>query len=345
MLPTNLSVTVSPPGAGVVSAMVAPQNAGVVSADFERKMMAIVPPEGKVYERDTPLMLNATPAEGFAFTYWEGDRFSYWSSNSPSKVSSPKTWWLIMNSHKTIIAQFTEVSSPISEVTVSAVTESKADIRWVTPPEGYSQIEYGLTENYGSISNQSTGGKGHSYTLRKLKPEMIYHFRIIFVSNDGAEFISNDYVFTTRSVEELVSAVLYPVRTVSRGDSITHFGTALFNDSSQTLTVYKMQILNESHNIAYAISESGFIRAGSKQVLNEVPKIAEIWGDGEIPSGESLSMSAWVWTPPLIVEREDILDDILEWQVEWYCEAANGVEFTISGELSSFADFFNWVTK
>ncbi len=161
MMPTNLSIMVSPLGAGVISAMVAPQDAGVVSADFERQMMAIVPPEGKVYERDTPLMLNATPAEGFTFAYWGGDRFSYWASRVPSQVSSPKTWWLIMNYHKTIIAQFTEVSSPISEVTVSAVTESEADIGWATPPEGYSQVEYGPTENYGSISNRSEGGQGH----------------------------------------------------------------------------------------------------------------------------------------------------------------------------------------
>ncbi len=250
-----------------------------------------------------------------------------------------------MNNHKTIIAQFTEVSSPISEVTVSAVTESEADIRWVTPTEGYSQVEYGATENYGSISNRSEGGKGHSYTLRKLEPGMLYYFRIIFVSKDGDEFVSNDYIFTTRNIEELVSTALYPVRTVSTGDSITHLGSTLFNDSSQTITVYKMQILDESRNIQYGISKSGFIRAGSSQSYNEVPTIAETWGSGEVPSGEPLSMSGWVWTPPFIVSREYITDDILEWQVEWYCEAANGEKFTIKGEFSSFVDFLYWLTK
>lgn len=348
--PRNLNIIFSPPGAGVVSANVSWAPSKTIDplgnwVDYQPPANGVIPPQGTEYERNTRLILTATPAEGFTFAYWGGDRFSYWDSNFPSAVSSPTTWWLIMNHHKTIIAQFTEVSSPIAKVTVSAVTESEADIGWATPPEGYSQIEYGLTENYDSIGNRSEGGKGHSYKLRKLEPETLYHFRILFVSKDGAEFLSNDYVFTTRSVEDLVSAVLYPVRTVSTRDSITHFGSTLFNDSSQTITVYKMQILNESRNIAYAISESGFIRAGSKQVLNEVPKIAEIWGDGEIPSGESLSMSAWVWTPPLVVGREDILDDILEWRVEWYCEAANGERFTVRGEFSSFVDFFNWLTK
>jgi len=328
ILPTNLSIMVSPPGAGVVSVMVSPPGAsGVVSAE-QMRTLTIVPPEGNVYERNTPLMLKATPAEGFTFAYWGGDCFSYWNSDFPGAVSSPTTWWLIMNYHKTIIAQFTEVSSPISEVTVSAVTESEADIRWATPTEGYSQIEYGLTENYDSISNRSEGGQGHSYKLRKLEPKTLYHFRILFVSKDGAKFLSNDYVFTTRSFEELVSAVLYPVRTVSSRGIITHFGSTLFNDSSQTITVYKMEILDESSNVAYLISH----------YESEGTTIAETWGNGEVPSRKSLSMCGWV-NPPYKNE------DIVEWRVKWYCLDANGEEFTITGEFSSFVDFFNWLAK
>ncbi|MDP2864178.1 MAG: fibronectin type III domain-containing protein, partial [bacterium] len=228
----------------------------------------------------------------------------------------------------TIIAQFTKIPSPISEVTVSAVTESEADIEWTTSPEGYSQIEYGTTENYGSVSNRSEGGKGHSYKLRKLEPKTLYHFRILFVSKDGAEFLSNDYVFTTRSIEELVSAVLYPVRTVSSRGIITHFGSTLFNDSSQTITVYKMEILDESSNVAYLISH----------YESEGTTIAETWGNGEIPPRKSISMVGWV-NPPFKNE------DIVEWRVEWYCEAANGERFTITGKFSSFVDFFNWLTK
>ena len=337
--PRKLNIIVSPPGAGVVSTMVAPQGGGVIEEDFMKEAMTIVPPEGKAYERNTPLMLEATPNVGYSFAYWEGDRFSYWASNVWSAVCSSRTWWLIMNNDKVVIAQFTEISSPISEVTVSAVTESKADIRWVSPLEGYSQIEYGPTEKYGSTSNRSEGGKGHSYTLHELEPEMPYHFRIIFVSKEGAEFASNDYVFTTRSIEELVSAVLYPVRTVSTGDSITHFGSTLFNDSSQTITVYKMTILNEPYNTNYAITETGYFGGG------DCPSIMETWGSGEVISGESLSMSGWVWEPPFIASREYLMDDILEWQVEWYCEAANGEKFTVKDKFSSYADFFNWLTE
>lgn len=323
-----------------MSAMVAPLSGGVVSADYEKEMMTIVPPEGSVYERDTPLMLNATPAEGFTFAYWEGDRFDYWASNSPSKVSSPKSWWLILNRHKTIIAQFNEVSSPVSEVTVSAVTESEADIKWVTPPAGYSQIEYGTTEHYGSISNQIEGEERNSFILRKLEPETLYHFRIIFVSQGGVEYVSNDYIFTTRSIEDLVSAVLYPVRTVSTGALITHFGSTLFNDSSQAITVYEIKILDESSSIVYGISESGSMKMGSLGHYSEVPTIEETLGRERIETGDSLSMSAWVWEPPL-AGREDIL----EWQVEWSCGATNGKEFTITGNLSYFVDFINWLNN
>ena len=173
---TNLNVTVYPPDAGVVSAMVAPSKAGVISDDYINEMMVIVPPEGKAYERETPLMLKATPNEGFTFAYWGGDRFSYWQSSVSRQVSLPETWWLVMNYHKTIIAQFTEISSPISEVTVSAVTESTANIGWATP-EGYSRIEYGLSEAYGKIVNQHEDAhyKGHTYKLSKLEPESFYH--------------------------------------------------------------------------------------------------------------------------------------------------------------------------
>ena len=226
-----------------------------------------------------------------------------------------------------LIAHFTDVPSVISKLDVSHVTESEAYIWWLAP-EGHSQIEYGVSEAYGSTSIQSNDTTWHRHLLRGLKPETLYHFRILFVSKDKTEFLSNDYTFVTKNVKNLVSAVLYPVKTTSTRERITYLGSTLFNDSSQIITVYQMQIQNEDGAIQYGITESGKIRAGSLGYYSECPSILETWGNGLVPPGTTRAMSAALF-------ETTTWGKVVDWGVVWYCLDANGEKFSVTGEYSS----------
>ncbi len=79
----TLSVSVSPPGAGSVS---------------------FNPPCGS-YSSDTPVTLTATPAEGFAFSHWEGGDFGY-------RGGGPPVIYVGLDADQSITAYFVLIPTP-----------------------------------------------------------------------------------------------------------------------------------------------------------------------------------------------------------------------------------------
>jgi hypothetical protein len=277
----TLSVGVSPSGAGSVS------------------------PSSGQYEEGTRVTLIATPASGYIFDYWSGD-----ASGSVATIT------ITMNSDKSVIAHFKAVDAippVISEVNISHITESNATINWVTDEPATSQVEYGKTDAYGStMSLNEELDTSHSVTLTELKPETTYHFRIKSVDEAGNEALSSDYTFTTKTTEELISAILYyPPTTV--GGITTIEGEVvvpesymlrfeLFNDSSQTITVTKVEIVDGHGRVKLSFSIT----------------------PDTVDAGTSRRLANVVQTLPLE-----------NWQVKWYCVDAKGVKFTIIGACSS----------
>ena len=276
----TLSVSVSPSGAGSVS-----------------------PSDGH-YKEGTQVTLTATPANGYSFDYWGGE-----ASGSSATIT------ITMDSDKTVIAHFSVLDTTppvISEIDVSPITESNATISWVTDEPATNQVEYGTTAAYGSTT--SLGEElttSYSVTLTELKPETIYHFRIHCVDEAGNEALSDDYTFSTKTIEELVSAILYYPPTTT--PEITTDGKVvvpemymlefeLFNGSSQTITVTKVEIVDGHGRVQLSFSIT----------------------PDTVDAGKSLRLGNVLETLPL----ED-------WQVKWHCLDANGVEFTIIGACSS----------
>lgn len=274
----TLSISVGPSGAGSVS------------------------PSSGEYEPGVQVTLTATPASGYTFDYWDGD-----ASGSSATVT------IIMDSDKIVIAHFTDTTPPlISGVDISGMTESRAIIKWQTDELATSQIEYGKTIYYGSITALNEKLTiSHSITLTELKPETTYHFRIKSVDEAGNEALSGDYTFGTKTTEELLSAILYPGITI--GGRVHQLSFNLFNGSSQTMTVTKVEIFDEHGDVVFTMSKSD---------------IAETWGSGQLDAGKSLSAGISFGIPPSTKEVED-------WEVKWHCLDANGIKFTVKGEHSS----------
>ena len=274
----TLSVSVSPSGAGSVS------------------------PSSGQYEEGTQVTLTATAASGYIFDYWNGD-----ASGSVATIT------ITMNSDKSIIAHFADTTPPvISEVDASHITESNITINWVTNEPATSQVEYGETDDYGSTTLLDEElVTSHNVTLTELELKTTYHFRVKSVDEAGNEVLSDDYTFTTKTTKELVLLMLYSGITI--GGRVHQLSFGLFNGSSQTITVTKVEIFDEHGEVVFTMSKSD---------------IEETWGGGEVDAGESLSAGISFGSPPPTTEVED-------WQVKWYCLDVNGTKFTVEGEYSS----------
>ena len=88
----------------------------------------------------------------------------------------------------------------ISSVNSSSITVSGATITWSTNELATSQVEYGLTEEYGSTTTlDATKGNSHSVEMTDLKAGKTYHYRVISKDAANNEKVSDDFTFTTAS--------------------------------------------------------------------------------------------------------------------------------------------------
>jgi len=203
-----------------------------------------------------------------------------------------------------------DTASPvISGVNASDVTGSAATIAWTTDELATSQVEYGKTTSYGSSTAPGeTLIANHSVILTGLASETSYHFRVSSADKAGNKALSNDYTFTTK---EAFSTLLYPAITI--GSRVHQLNYGLYNGSAQTITVTKVEFLDEHNAVVHTISGSD---------------LTELWGTGQAAAGESLSGSLSFGIPYLKEEIEG-------WQVKWHCLDADGTPFNVIGEYST----------
>jgi peroxiredoxin/predicted nucleic acid-binding Zn ribbon protein len=95
----------------------------------------------------------------------------------------------------------TGVTAPtISGIQVSNIADLHATISWVTDKAATSQVEYGITDAYGSTTPLDESlTNSHSTTLTGLAPTTTYHFKVKSKDASGNEVASQDQTFTTLS--------------------------------------------------------------------------------------------------------------------------------------------------
>lgn len=82
----------------------------------------------------------------------------------------------------------------------SAISSSGATIAWTTSEPATSQVEYGLTQEYGSLTPLSGElVESHSIRLIQLKAGRVYHYRVVSTDAAGNQAVSADGTFTTES--------------------------------------------------------------------------------------------------------------------------------------------------
>jgi hypothetical protein len=101
-------------------------------------------------------------------------------------------------------SQSSDTTPPaITGVVINAVTKSTAVITWSTNEDSDSQVEYGLTATYGSLSTTDTfRTQGHAITLSGLTPETTYSFRVKSRDASGNLGLSGNFTFVTLKGED-----------------------------------------------------------------------------------------------------------------------------------------------
>ena len=90
-------------------------------------------------------------------------------------------------------------ASVISGLTVSSITSSGATILWTTNEPSDTQVEYGVTTAYGSVTPLKTSlVTSHSQALSGLAPRTWYHYRVKSRDAAGNLAVSGDFTFKTK---------------------------------------------------------------------------------------------------------------------------------------------------
>lgn len=83
-------------------------------------------------------------------------------------------------------------------ITANNLTLNTAQIEWSSDEPADSQVEYGLTTNYGSLSpHNGNRVTTHAITLSNLTAGTAYHYRVRSQDAAGNLAVSNDFTFTT----------------------------------------------------------------------------------------------------------------------------------------------------
>jgi hypothetical protein len=95
-----------------------------------------------------------------------------------------------------------QVAPEITNVAVSTAS-STITVTWTTDIDADSQVNYGLTPQYGIERVPVADKKSHSVTLDNLEPSRIYHFRVSSTDVDGNQQVSGNYSFVTGGFENI----------------------------------------------------------------------------------------------------------------------------------------------
>jgi hypothetical protein len=139
-----------------------------------------------------------------------------------------------------------DIDAPlITEVSAGGVTGVGATISWTTSEPATSQVDYGLTDQYGqSTALDAELVISHSVSLTGLSAGNTYHYRVRSKDDSNHEGYSGDYTFDTSSVGYLVISPATAAVTAGSTRSYTAEAFDQFNNSLgnvTTATVFSIQ--------------------------------------------------------------------------------------------------------
>ncbi len=177
---------------------------------------------------------------------------------------------ILGNIGKSKISTFTtKAAAVVSEVIVSDITLSEAVVSWKTSVPVVSEIDYGLSAEYGFnfVSKNKAFLTEHEIKLTKLASGSTYHFRVKGVDDNGSLIVSDDYVFTTYVLPMILN---YKVEDVSDSFAVLKWTSNIETDSTVTF-------INEKTSESRTQGDTKFTKDHMLKISNLDPGTAYVF--------------------------------------------------------------------
>ncbi|MGC1485039.1 MAG: Ig-like domain-containing protein [Candidatus Acidiferrum sp.] len=145
----------------------------------------------------------------------------------------------------------------ITNVTVTGITTSGATIGWTTDITATSQVEYGLTTAYGTMTTMNSSlVMSHSVALNGLVANTLYHYRVHSKNSSGVESIGGDAAFTTSNTTDKTpptASITSPVANASLAGTVSVTANA-----SDNVAVASVQFLVDGANLGAPVTAAPY---------------------------------------------------------------------------------------
>lgn len=180
--------------------------------------------------------------------------------------------------HITYARQTQDVIPPqVSAIAASGITASAATIAWTTNELSDSQVEYGLTTSYGSVTPlDATAVTSHRVALSGLTDTTLYHFRVRSRDAAGNVAVSADSTFKTRDGKAPTVSINAPAAGATVSGTVTVSAVASDN-VGVTSVQFKLDGVNlgaSDTTAPYSVSWNTVNVANGSHVLKAVARDA-----------------------------------------------------------------------
>jgi len=166
----------------------------------------------------------------------------------------------------------------ISAVTSGGISTTSATVTWTTDQPATSQVEFGATTTYGTLSTLNSSLVGsHSMTLTGLTPGATYDYAVISGDSAGSATSAN-FSFTT-------PLLLTPIANVggahnNTGSNSNAGSLSIAYNSGNGNTIVAVCALGNTTSSVSSITDSGSAWALRAYVTNGTAVRSEIWSTG-----------------------------------------------------------------
>ncbi len=145
----------------------------------------------------------------------------------------------------------------VSAVAASSITTNLATINWTTDVGATSQVEYGTTTAYGTLTAlNATLVTAHSVVLSGLSTGTLYHYRVRSKNASGVETLSGDFAVQTNSTIDTTPPTV-SITAPASGATVSSMVTVSAN-ATDNVAVASVQFALDGANLGGAVTSSPY---------------------------------------------------------------------------------------